>query len=84
MIINCPEDLKATEENYIKIEEDDIDFYVDTIELCEDNAIFCGSAVIEDEKYNGFTVEVTFVKFPTSKDFLDILKEEWDFYDLIF
>ncbi len=84
MIINCPEDLKEAKGNLIEIEEDNIELYVNTIELFEEYAHFKGIAIIDEEKYHDFTVEVTFLNSPKDKDFISLLNEEWDCYDLIF
>ncbi len=84
MIYECPQNLLENKENLIFIEEDNIELYVKKIEIKEDVVYFIGSAIIDNEKYNDFTIEATLTEMPTEKSFETLLNAEWDFYDLVF
>ncbi len=84
MIFNCPKELLDTKESSIYIEEDAIELFVKTIEVTDEFVYFKGYAIIDNEKYNDFTIEVTLVEIPEEKNFQSLLDAEWDFYDLVY
>ncbi|MFV0441091.1 MAG: hypothetical protein ACK5LV_07345 [Lachnospirales bacterium] len=84
MLFECPENLKLEESNKIYIEEDAITIFVNTIETNEENVIYKGLAVIDDEKYHDFSIDVTLTQTPENLSFETLLDSEWEFYDLIF
>lgn len=83
MIFLRPDNLKD-EDIIVEILEDDIILYVDKIDVDGMDAIFTGTALIDDEKYKDFEVEVTFLETANDKSFEEILELEWDSYDIVF
>ncbi len=84
MIYECSKEKLNTKDTMIFIEEDAIELYVQSIEIKNDFVYYVGSAIIDNEKYNDFTIEVELVEMPKSKSFESLLDASWDTYDIIF
>ena len=67
-----------------KIEIEDVYFEAYFIEGEGKNWIMTGSAVVEEEKYNDFTIEFETVDIPAGMELEQIMSLEWEWYDFLF
>ncbi len=84
MKLECPEQLLEDEQNLIEIEEDNIQFYVKSIEVREEDVLYSGAAVIDGERFFGFAISVDLVEMPSEVNFKNLFNAEWEYYDLEF
>lgn len=67
-----------------KVEVEDIVFSAEYIEGEDKNWIMTGTAIVDGEVYNEFTIEFETIDSPTSTDLEQIMKTEWEWYDFLF
>ncbi|MFV0502937.1 MAG: hypothetical protein ACK5LT_03065 [Lachnospirales bacterium] len=70
-------------EDIHKVDVEDIYFEGEYLNILNDNLYqITGTAIIEGEKYNNFTIEFTLLD-KTNNKLEDIMKAQWDEYDFI-
>lgn len=69
--------------NKVMIEDDNVLIIGDFIEGEGKNFVLAGSAVIDDETYHEFQVEVELANEPEEETAEAVMSQEWDWYDYL-